>query len=154
MWYAFARDDGMPGSRWLKRISGQYRTPVCAIWVTCFLAILLCIYAAAYYVITSISTITLYLAYIIPVYLNWRNRCKNSGEFVTPEMAPWNLGKKSNIVNTIAIVYTCFIAIVFVLPPNELALWTMVLVAIFLFFYWHLRAKHSFVGPKRSDMAA
>ncbi len=149
MWYAFARDDGMPGSRWLKRVSGHYRTPVCAIWVTCFLALLLCIYAAAYYVITSISTITLYLAYIIPVYLNWRNRRRNTGEHVTPAMAPWNLGKKSALINAIAIAYTLFICIVFVLPPNELAFWTMLLVGIFLVLYWQLAARHSFVGPKQ-----
>src|SRR5688572_33024637 len=72
MWYAFARDDGMPGSRLLKRVSAKYHTPACAIVVTSILAVFLCLYASAVPVITSISTITLYLAYIVPVYLNWR----------------------------------------------------------------------------------
>ncbi|HEV8542270.1 MAG TPA: amino acid permease, partial [Verrucomicrobiae bacterium] len=64
MWFAFARDDGMPGSRYLQRVHPKYRTPVWALVVTSILAVFLCLYASAYYVITSISTITLYLAYI------------------------------------------------------------------------------------------
>jgi amino acid transporter len=148
MWFAFARDDGMPGAKYLKRVSSRYRTPVHAMIVATILAILLCLYAAAYSVITSISTITLYLAYIIPVYLNWRNRRRCSGEFVTPEMAPWNLGCWAAPVNLIAICYTGFIVIVFSIPPNELVLWTMVGVAGGLFIYWQAHAKRHFVGPK------
>src|SRR5207248_5082684 len=71
MWYAFARDDGMPGASYLKRVDARHRTPVCAIAVTSVLAILITVYAAAYSVVTSISTIALYLAYVIPIYLNW-----------------------------------------------------------------------------------
>ena len=44
---------------------------------------LICLYAAAYFVVTSISTITLYLAYMFPIYLNWRNRRRGQGEFTT-----------------------------------------------------------------------
>ena len=36
---------------------------------------LICLYAAAWFVVTSISTICLYLAYGIPILLNLRNRC-------------------------------------------------------------------------------
>jgi amino acid transporter len=148
MWFAFARDDGMPGAKYLKRVSSRYRTPVHAMIVASLLAILLCLYAAAYSVITSISTITLYLAYIIPVYLNWRNRRRGFGEFVTPEMAPWNLGRWAAPINLIAICYTAFIVIVFSIPPNELVLWTMVAVAVGLLIYWQTHAKRHFVGPK------
>src|SRR5678815_4983564 len=95
MWYAFARDNGMPGSRLIKQVNGRYRTPVWSVLITSVLALLICVYAAAFYVVTSISTITLYLAYVIPIYLNWRNRRKQEGEFVTAAQAPWNLGKWS-----------------------------------------------------------
>jgi amino acid transporter len=138
----------MPGAKYLKRVSARYRTPVHAMIVTCILAIVLCLYAAAYSVITSISTITLYLAYIIPVFLNWRNKRRASGEFVTPEMAPWNLGRWSAPINLIAICYTVFIVMVFSIPPNELVLWTMLAVAVGLFVYWQAHAKRHFVGPK------
>jgi amino acid transporter len=148
MWFAFARDDGMPGAQYLKRVHPRYRTPVFAIVVTTILSILLCLYASAYYVITSISTITLYLAYIIPVFLNWRNRRRNSGEFVTPQMAPWNLGKWAPPINLIAICYTIFIVIVFSIPPNELVLWTMLGLALGLLVCWKFSAKSRFIGPK------
>ncbi len=148
MWYAFARDDGMPGSGLLKQVHAVYRTPIPAIVVTSILAVLLCVYAAAHFVITSISTITLYLAYILPIYLNWRNKRRGRGEWVTAEMAPWNLGKWGSVINFIAMIYTAFIVVVFSIPPNELVLWTMVAVGVGLFLYWHLAAKRTFQGPK------
>lgn len=148
MWYAFARDDGMPGSTLLKKVNGHYRTPVPAIIVTSILAVLLCLYAAAHYVVVSISTITLYLAYVIPIYLNWRNKRRQQGEYVTPAMAPWNLGRWGKIINVIAILWTSFIVVVFSIPPNELTLWTMLGVAAALGIYWKVSAGKTFVGPK------
>ena len=40
---------------------------------------------------TSISTITLYIAYNIPVFLNVRNKLMKKGTFTTKENAPWSL---------------------------------------------------------------
>lgn len=121
MWYAFARDDGMPGSKYLKRVS-KSGTPVWAIVVTSILAVLVCVYAAAFYVVTSISTITLYLAYVIPIFLNFRKR-------LDPALTPWSLGRFGPAINLVAIAWCVFIAIVFMLPPNELVLWTMLVLA-------------------------
>ena len=147
MWYAFARDDGMPGSKWIKQVHPQYRTPVCSILITSGLAIFICLYAAAFSVITSISTITLYLAYIIPIYLNWRNKRRGRGEFVTPETAPWNLGRFGPALNVVAMLWVFFITIIFSIPPNELVLWTMLLVALALTIYWFGFCKSRFHGP-------
>jgi amino acid transporter len=147
MWYAFARDDGMPGSRYLKQIHPQRRTPSHAIVVTCALTVVTCLWAAAFFVVTSISTIALYLAYVIPVYLNWRNRRRKSGEWVTRETAPWSLGKWSPVINFIAIVWTILITIVFSIPPNELVLWTMLLLGAGLLIYWFAYARRLFHSP-------
>jgi len=151
MWFAFARDDGMPGSGFLKQIHPKYRTPVNSILVTCVIAFLLTVYAAAYYVVTSISTIALYLAYGIPIYLNWRNKRKKQGEYTTPETAPWYLGKWGPFINVIAFIWIGFITILFILPPNELTLWTMVALGIFMVIYWQLGPKHWFEGPKKAS---
>jgi amino acid transporter len=132
MWYAFARDDGMPGSKYLKRVSGKHRTPVWAIVVTSVLAVLVCLYASAFYVVTSISTIALYLAYVIPIFLNLRNR-------LDPSLTPWSLGRFGPVINAIAILWCGFIAVVFMLPPNELVLWTMAGLSVLLAIYWHWR---------------
>jgi len=150
MWYAFARDDGMPGARLLKRVHPSLRTPVWAIVVTSALAVLITVYAAAYSVVTSISTITLYLAYVIPVWLNWRNRRRRRGEYTTRTTAPWSLGRLGPAINAIAIVWVLVISVVFALPPNELVLWTMVLLAVLIALYWALSARRRFVGPARS----
>src|SRR5438309_883031 len=147
MWFAFARDDGMPGAARLRRVHPRHRTPVQAILVSSALAVLITIYAAAYTVVTSISTITLYLAYVIPIYLNWRNRRRGRGEHTTPASAPWSLGRWAPAVNVVAIVWVAFIAVVFALPPNELVLWTMLLLAVALAAYWRVSARRRFVGP-------
>jgi amino acid transporter len=154
MWYAFARDDGMPGSKLIKQVSPKYRTPVWSIVITSLLAVLICIYAAAFFVVTSISTITLYLAYMFPIYLNWRNKRRRQGEFTTRETAPWSMGKWGPLVNVIAIVWVVIISVIFSLPPNELVLWTMLGLAVVLTLYWQLSAKRSFVGPSKTDEAA
>jgi len=124
MWYAFARDDGMPGSRWLKRVSGKHQTPHVAIIVTSVLSVLICLYASAWYVVTSISTICLYLAYGIPIWLKLRRGLEAD--------APWSLGRWSPIVNVIALIWIAVITIVFMLPPNELVLWTMLAVFVLM----------------------
>jgi amino acid transporter len=154
MWYAFARDDGMPGSGLIKQVSPKYRTPVWSIVITSVLAVLICIYAAAFFVVTSISTITLYLAYMFPIYLNWRNKRRGQGEFTTRETAPWSMGKWGPLVNVIAIVWVLIISVIFSLPPNELVLWTMLGLAVVLGLYWQLSAKKNFVGPSKTDEAA
>ncbi|HUP61492.1 MAG TPA: amino acid permease [Thermoanaerobaculia bacterium] len=149
MWYAFARDDGIPGSRWLKRVSGKHRTPAIAILVTCALSVLICLYAAAWFVVTSISTICLYLAYGIPIYLNLRNRLRGRGEHMTIARAAWHLGRWSPVLNTVAVIWIAIITIVFMLPPNELVLWTMLGLGLGLLVYWWSSARRRFAGPSR-----
>ncbi len=154
MWYAFARDGGMPGYTLIRRVSPTYRTPVWSIVITSILAVLLCVYAAAYFVVTSISTITLYLAYMFPVYLNWRNKRRGKGEFTTRDTAPWNLGGWGPLLNVICILWCSFLVVIFSLPPNELVLWTMVALAAGMFLYWQLDAKRRFQGPSKADEVA
>jgi len=150
MWFAFARDDGMPGAGLMKKIHPTWRTPVNAILITCVIAVLITIYSAAYFVVTSISTITLYLAYGIPSYLNWRNKRRKQGEYTTAETAPWYMKNWGPIINVIAFVWIIFITILFILPPNELVLWTMVSLVVIMLVYWQVGAKKWFRGPKKA----
>ncbi len=147
MWFAFARDGGMPGSRWIARVNARTGAPVAAILATSGLAVLVSLYAAAFTVLTSASTITLYLAYGIPIALNLRNRLRGRGEFVTRQTAPWNLGRLATLANLVAIAWILFITVVFALPPNELVLWTTLLFFLFLAAYWLARARSRFRGP-------
>ncbi len=153
MFFAFARDDGMPFSSVFRYIDPKLRTPTKSIFWTTVLAILLTIYAAAYFVVTSISTIALYVAYNIPVFLNVRNKLMKKGTYTTPENAPWSLKGWGPFLNIVAVVYTVFICILFVLPPNELVLWSMVAFVVVLAIAWYGGARKSFKGPKAAAEA-
>jgi amino acid transporter len=152
MWFAFARDGGMPGHMLIKRIHPRWRTPVWAIVITSVLAVLLTVYAALYSVVVAISTTTLYLAYAIPIFLNLRNRVRNRGEFTIPATAPWTLGRWSAPLNAIAVLWVAGITVLFSIPPNELAGWSMLLLGAFMALYWTVDARHRFLGPQSSAM--
>ncbi len=153
MWYAFSRDNGMPGARLIKQVHPKYHTPIWAIVISSLFSVVICLYAAAYTLITSISTIALYIAYILPVFLNWRNKLRRKGEFTTPQTAPWNLGKWGATINFIAIAWVVLISIMFSIPPNELVLWTMLIMLVKLGLYWQFWAKKRFTGPTPDDEA-
>lgn len=154
MWYAFARDDGMPGAGRLKTLHPEWKTPAAAIVVTSALTVATCLWADGFAVVTSISTITLYLAYVLPIFLNARNRLRRRGEFVTAETAPWNLGRWAPIINYVAIAWVALITVVFSVPPNELVLWTVLSLGAALAVYWFVWARARFVGPTPADEAA
>jgi len=150
MWFAFARDEGMPGSSYLKRVSHRWRTPANAIIVTSVIAWLITAYSAAFSVIVSMSTTALYLAYAIPVYLNWRNKRRGQGEFTTKETAPWSLGKWGPAINVICFSWVIVITLLFSIPPNELAGWTMIAFGVLLVIYWQVSEKRRFTGPRKA----
>lgn len=150
MWFAFARDDGMPGSNLIKQIHPRWRTPVWSIIITCILAVLLTVYSAVYSVIVAVSTTALYLAYGIPIFLNLKNKLQKKGEYTTPETAPWSLKGLGVVVNILALLWIVFITILFSIPPNELAGWSILVLAVFMVLYWQLYAKSHFKGPKKT----
>ncbi len=148
MWFAFARDGGMPGYALIKRVHHTWRTPVWAIVITCLLAVLLTMYAALYSVVVALSTSALYVAYGIPIYLNLRNKLRRRGECTSPETAPWSLRGWGVLINVIAVAWVVCITLLFSIPPNELAGWSLLLLGLFMALYWHVDAKHRFTGPR------
>lgn len=148
MWFAFARDGGMPGHNLIKQIHPKWRTPMWSIIITSILAVLLTVYSAVYSVIVAVSTTALYLAYGLPILLNLRNKLQKKGEYTTPETAPWTLRGFGIVINVIALLWIGFITILFSIPPNELAGWSIIILALFMFIYWQVDAKHRFTGPK------
>jgi amino acid transporter len=153
MWFAFARDGGMPGHTFIRQIHPRWRTPVNAILITCALAVLMLLWSGAYYVVTAICVVMLYWAYGIPIFLNVRNKLRRHGECTTAEIAPWNLKKWGIPLNAISVLWILLITLFLVLPPNELVLWTAVLICLFMFAYWHLDVKKRFNGPAPADAA-
>ncbi len=147
MWFAFARDGGLPGYHFIRRIHPRWRTPVNAILITCALAVLMLLWSGAYYVVTAICVVMLYWAYGIPIFLNLRNKLRQRGEYTTAATAPWTLGKWGVPLNLVAVLWIVLISVFLVLPPNELVLWTVVLVGVAMTAYWQLDVKRRFTGP-------
>lgn len=145
MIFAFARDKGLPGSRHWARVSPKYRTPAPAVWLSVGLAFLVAVYSGAYNVMVSISTIGLYVSYIIPVLLVLRAR--RGGKW--RELGPWNLGRWGGLVNAVAVLWVLFICVLFVSPPNQLTGYTFACLTLFLGTYYLLGVRGRFKGPKK-----
>ena len=154
MLYAFSRDGAVPGSQFWHKINPRTRTPTNSIWFAAAGALILGLpylwNPIAYYAVTSIATIGLYIAYGIPILLRLR-----AGEKF--QRGPWHLRQYSYIVGWIAVVWIVFIAILFLLPSaapgNTLATFNFAPVAVgvvilFAAVYWFVSAKNWFKGPK------
>lgn len=158
MMYAFSRDKGMPLSHHWAEVSRKYRTPAKAIWLVVGLSFALALVDyiikmvnpdAAYSTIaflTAVSVVGLYLAYGIPIFL--KLRAESAGVFQKKHLGPWNLGGWSRLVNVASLVWIAFICIIMVIPPNEVAFYTLValfaLLVVMDFGYY----KRHFEGPQ------
>ncbi len=142
--YAFARDRGMPLSHWWRHVGKRFRTPAAAIWLVAATAWVCSVYSGAYSVVTSISTVGIYVSYGIPILLYWRNR--RSSNAIPP--GPWNLGRWGIAINAVALLWTAGISIMLVMPPNQLAGKTIAALAAGLGLWYILRERHRFKGPE------
>jgi amino acid transporter len=158
MMYAFSRDKGMPFSRQWAQISKKFRTPAKAIWLSVILSFLLAFIDyliktanpdATYTTIaflTAVSVVGLYLAYGLPIFL--KLIAVSQGKFQKKHLGPWHLGRYSNFIAVVALIWIVFICVVMVIPPNEMAgyavLGMMVLLVIMDLAYYN---KH-FPGPQ------
>jgi len=143
--YALARDGGMPKAKFFSRVNPKHGTPGPAIWAVVVATIAAMAWSGAIPVVTSLSTVALYLAYIIPVILGLRARNRVPS---WTESAVWSAGKWGRTLNWCAIVYAIFICFVLIMPPNELAGKTLAgVVAILTLIYW-LNVRRKFRGPE------
>jgi amino acid transporter len=157
MLFAFSRDDGVPGSRWLKKVDHRYRTPAYSVIVITALSWLL---IAGVYVlvkaaggdpffiiagITGISTVLLYWAYGACIYLGIR------GNQSWREERVWSLGRWSVPLGWVAIGWIIFMTPLFlwIIPSyNPAALPAVIGFLIFLLVYYFGWARTRFAGPK------
>ncbi|MGH9674824.1 MAG: amino acid permease, partial [Bryobacteraceae bacterium] len=65
--YSLARDHGTPWSPLLRRVNARHGTPGPAIWLVVILSLAAMLWTGAIPVVTSLSTVALYVAYIVPV---------------------------------------------------------------------------------------
>ncbi|WP_409345663.1 amino acid permease [Paenibacillus sp. MBLB4367] len=168
MMYAFSRDKGMPFSRHWAEISKTYRTPAKAIWLSVVLSFLLALidyiiklvnpdasYGTLVF-LTAVSVVGLYVAYGIPILLKLIAKAK--GRFQPKHLGPWNLGKYSDVIAVLSLIWIVFISVVMVIPPNENAgyalIGMMVLLLIMDFAYYrkHFEGPQAALRTKREDI--
>jgi amino acid transporter len=148
MLFAFSRDDGLPGSGWMKKVSHRHRTPANALWVIVVVSWIFTVAAGyvgggtAIVIVTAISTIFLYAAYGIVIYLGARNEEWRGARV-------WSLGRWSRPVAVIALFWTVVLMVLFSFPTSGNISWPfMILVVLFLIVYFYGWARRSFLGPR------
>ncbi|HEU5476044.1 MAG TPA: amino acid permease [Actinophytocola sp.] len=153
MIYAFSRDGALPFSSFWHKVNKRTRTPTNAVWLAAAGAFVLGLpylwNTTAYAAVTSIAVIGLYIAYVLPTFL----RLRRGDEF---QRGPWHLGRWSRLVGTIAVVWVCFIAVLFMLPqvsPVDATTFNYTPVAVlavlgFAGIWWLVSARKWFTGPR------
>ena len=163
-WYAFSRDRGMPGWAVFRRVNRD-RVPFNAVIAVAVASLVIAIPALfgkndipfAFFALTGICTVGLYLAYIIPVFLRFRR----GDSFQT---GPWNLGRRYKIVNVLAILFVIVVVYALNLPYDPTGLpWNegfdaanvnytpFAIILPLIFGIWYLvSAKDRYQGPIRT----
>ncbi|KAF9244151.1 amino acid/polyamine transporter I [Melanogaster broomeanus] len=152
MMFAFARDGGIPGHTFFRKINPKTGTPVRTVWLACTLSFLLGLpslgSSVAFAAATSIATIGLYISYGIPIALRvvYRHRFQRG---------PFHLGAFSLPMAICAVAWIGCIAIVFILPQanpvdSQTLNYAIVAVGIVIVYsvgFWFISARKWFVGP-------
>lgn len=172
MIYAFSRDGALPGSSFWHRINPKTRTPTNAVWLGVVLSAIVGLlslyqkggYSTAFFALTGICVVGLYIAYVIPIYLRVTNP-----DFVE---GPWHLKGHSKLVGWTAIIWVAFITVLFFAPlfwpfwppfgktvfSEDLTVFhqnnmnftgpLIIISVICIWLYWKLSARKWFTGPK------
>jgi amino acid transporter len=166
MVFAFSRDGAVPGHRLWRRLN-QHRTPTWSVLFVAVAALVITIPAifgnsaglpVAFFAVTSITVIGLYIAYILPVFLRWR-----MGDRF--EAGVWNLGRHYKWINPVAIVWVTLCVVIFCLPTTPAAVpwnsafsWSAfnyaplvtIVLLVSVWIAWEAGAKNTFKGPVRT----
>jgi amino acid transporter len=163
-WYAFSRDRAIPGWYLFRRVNRD-RVPFNAVIAVSLFALLITIpalfgknnFAFAFFAITGICTVGLYIAYIIPVYLRLR-----AGDNFKP--GPWSLGSRYKWINLVGIIFVALVVYALDLPYTPIGLpWKsgfdastvnytpLAILLPLIFGVWYLiSAKNKYQGPVKT----
>jgi amino acid transporter len=173
MTFAFSRDGAIPGSKRWSALTAN-RVPANAVMLVGVVAAIVTLPAlikvnlgtaespliipVAFYAVTSIAVIGLYLAFAIPIWLRFRH-----GENF--EVGSWNNGSKYKWMNPIAVAEILIVSVYLMLPfvpgavpGNDNFAWKYVNYApivtlgalLALAIWWSVSAKNWFTGPKHT----
>lgn len=153
--WAFARDHGLPASRFLAHVDQRSRLPLRAVLVSAVASALICLInigsTVAFNAIVSITTAGLFTSYSIPISLHLLRRM--NGDNLRP--GPWTMGRFGIIANVISLVFLT-IAVFFsfwppAIPVTSISMnWSCVMfggVVIIGLAWYLLYGKRNYHGP-------
>lgn len=149
MTYAFARDGGLPASRFLSHISPKYRTPTYATWTAIVLAFLSTLYADAFLILATGCAVFLYISYIIPVVAGFFAEGKT-----WKEKGPFNLGTWSKPIAIVAVMGVALLSTTGFFPPNEKVFYLTVAMVVVMAILWFAFERDRFEGVPIGDKIA
>jgi amino acid transporter len=143
MMFAFARDGGLPASKWLRKVNAAHRTPGAAIWTSAVLAIAVTLYGDAFTVLSAGSAVFLFISYAMPT---------AAGIFAEgrtwTEKGPFQLGLLSKPFAVAAVFGALVLAYVGMQPPNQKVTYVIIgLLAVLLAIWYGAGVRNSFAGP-------
>ena len=163
MMYAFSRDGAVPGGNLWKKVN-KHHVPLNAVLASAVGGVVLTLPAlwkspsgapTAFYAVVSVCVISLYLAFMIPIFY----RLKAGDSF---KAGAWTLGSKYKWMGMLAVAEIAIISVYFILPfapagtpGNKDFTWTAVNYAplvtggalLILWIWWSTSAKKWFKGP-------
>nr|AUW31329.1 putative choline transport protein [Cladonia uncialis subsp. uncialis] len=153
--WAFARDNGLPFSRTIAYVHPLYKIPVNAILLNALIAMLINLIniasSTAFSALVSLTTVSLYASYILPIAIMIQRRLRND----EPNFGPYTLGRYGLLVNVIAILWGTF-AVIFEVFPTEMPVTAANMnyaslvfgsAVIFSLVTWFLYGGKTFQGP-------
>ncbi|KAF2094128.1 amino acid permease [Rhizodiscina lignyota] len=155
MTYAFARDGGLPFSKFFAKVHPKLNVPLNALYLTTGLVIIFgCIFlgsSSAFNAIVSASVVALGITYAIPPAINCirgRKMLPETRAFVLP--GPWGW-----VCNLIGIAYTILTTVLFVFPPAlpvtgsnmNYCIAAFAIILIISVFQWYIDGRKNFNGP-------
>ncbi|KAF2192179.1 amino acid transporter [Zopfia rhizophila CBS 207.26] len=153
--FAFARDQGLPGSRWLSYVPAGWDIPLNAViatlTITALLSLIIIGSSIAFNVLMSIGQVGTVGSYIFAISCVFRKRLV--GEPLLPSR--FDLGRAGLFINTIAL---CFLVLAFVFPffplnknPTSAQMnWNILVTGFTLavaLIYYAFRGKKTYKGP-------
>ncbi|KAL8730058.1 MAG: hypothetical protein Q9181_004789 [Wetmoreana brouardii] len=157
MTWAFARDNGLPGSRWLAKVEPRSALPLNSIGITVAISFLLALInigsTTAFNAIVSLSVASVLASYMVPICLILRKRLLKE----PIRFGPWCLGRWGLLANVIGLVYAV-IGFLFSFWPGDAKVtaenmnWACLVWGTAMLFcsLWYLvRARRYYHGPIR-----
>jgi amino acid transporter len=168
MLFAFSRDRAVPGHSLFRRLDANHNPSIAAAGVATAAVVLTlpALYAPpghpgvpiAFYAVTSITVLGLFLAFMIPIWLRFRK----GDEFA---VGPWTLGRHYKWMCPLAVAEIIIISIYFILPTTpggvpwdsrfdwalvQYAPIALIIVVGGAMVWWIFSAKNWFTGPVRT----